>query len=58
MSFAKAFTMDRMDNKETKGCFRYGVVSGQLGVQTIYLRKEHTDGVPPKTIRVTIEEAV
>ncbi len=52
----KIFTMKRLDHKETQGCFRYGFVSGDSGVQTLYIRKESLTAIPPASITVNIGE--
>jgi hypothetical protein len=53
----KTFVMERMDDKETKGCYRYGHTEGDTGVTSIYVRKETLRGIPAARIKVTIEEA-
>lgn len=51
----KTIIMDRLIDKETKGCHRYGFSAGDAGVSTLYIRKENMpDGVAPKRIRVMI----
>lgn len=51
----KTMIMDRLDNKETKGCFRYGFVNGDVGITTVYLRKESLKALPPLRIKLTVE---
>lgn len=54
----KTITMERLDDKETKGCYRYGFLTGDAGVQTLYIRKESCgEGKPPKRIKLTLTEA-
>lgn len=53
----KTFIMERQDAKETKGCYRYAQVAGDPGVTTIYLRKEFTEGRPPRRIAVSLTTA-
>lgn len=50
----KTMIMERLDDKETKGCFRYGLVHGDVGIATLYVRKESVDGVPPDKIKLTV----
>lgn len=54
----KQFMMERQDDKETKGTYRYSLLSGDLGVTTIYVRKESlcADQPAPRRIMVTIED--
>jgi len=56
MSMRKTVIMDRLDDKETKGCFRYGFTSGDAGLATLYLRKENIDGMAPMQIQVVITD--
>lgn len=53
--FKKTVTMIRLDNKETTGCYRYGFVSGDAGINSLYLRKESVEGDAPRTIELTIK---
>jgi len=52
----KRFVMERMDEKETKGTFRYGLVTGDTGVMTLYVRKESLapGQAAPRKIEVNI----
>lgn len=52
----KTFTMTRLDDKETSGCYRYGFTDGDPGITSIYLRKESVSERPPKRIKVKITE--
>lgn len=51
----KTMTFVRLDNKETKGCFRYGFEDGDEGVSTVYIRKSSLSGPAPKRLTVTLE---
>lgn len=53
--FKKTITMRRLDDKETKGCFRYGKIAGDAGVTSLYLRKESIEGHAPRLIELTIK---
>lgn len=50
----KSIVMGIERSKETRGCYRYGHTAGDLGVTTLYLRKDAVDGAAPETITVTI----
>lgn len=52
----KTIIMKRLDDKETKGCYRYGRVSGDEGIETIYVKKQFVSGEAPRQIRITIAE--
>ncbi len=52
----KTVILERLDDKETKGCYRYGFVSGDAGIQTLYVRKESLEDAPPVRVKLTIED--
>lgn len=54
----KTMIMERLDHKETTGSYRYGTVTGSLGISSLYIRKESVTEKPPKHIRVQVTEAV
>lgn len=51
--------MERVGEKETKGCLRYAAVGGDAGVTTLYVQKVHVGERTsmPKRIHVTVEES-
>lgn len=53
----KTIILERLDNKETKGCYRYGFINGDAGVATLYIRKESCNEQPPRRIKLTVTEA-
>ena len=53
----RTYILERLDDKETKGCYRFGFINGDSGLSTVYLRKESCEGKPPRRIKVTITEA-
>ncbi len=52
----KTFTMTRLDDKETSGCYRYAFTDGDSGIASIYLRKESVNERPAQRIQVKITE--
>lgn len=51
----KTIIMERMDDKETKGCYRYGHCGGDTGPPTLYIQKVSLGKSPaPRLIEVTI----
>lgn len=40
--------------KETKGCHRYRQISGNGAVSTLYVRKAHLRGGPPRRYTLTL----
>lgn len=53
----KVMTLQRLDEKETKHCYRYGLLHGDICVTTVYVQKESVKGSPPLNITVTVEGA-
>lgn len=50
-------TFERLPEKETPGCHRYGLKAGQVpAIETIYIRKKALGTQPPPDhLKVTIE---